>query len=98
MPHIVLTDDQFRILSQATETVEVRDSQGRVLSYLKVFTPRELEAVLRHRARKGDAKSVIPSARVQAMLSKALEIDEREGMTPEKMGDLLRRTRAGEEL
>jgi hypothetical protein len=98
MPHIVLTPEQSRVLAEAGGTVEVRDAQGQVVSYLKRFTPDELEAILRHSARKGSTTPGIPSARVQAMLQKAHEIDDREGMTPEKMGELLRRTRAGQDL
>jgi hypothetical protein len=98
MQHIVLTEEQMRILGQATAGVEVRDPQGRPVSFLWRFTPQELEAVLRHRVRQRPSEPGIPSARVQAMLQKAHEIDGREGMTPEKMADLLRQARAGEPL
>jgi len=34
MAHIILDDDQARVVSQATEVVEIRDRQGRGLGYV----------------------------------------------------------------
>src|SRR6476660_3435589 len=101
MPHIVLTDEQIRALSETKDAVEVRDAEGKVVTFVKPLQPFEVEAILRHRerrARGGPPEPTIPSARVQALLQKAHEIDEREGMTREKMQELLRRSRSGEEL
>jgi|ERR1700722_10355360 hypothetical protein len=98
MPHIMLTDEQMQVVSQTTDSIEVRDPQGRILSFLKLFAPGELEAIVRHRLRRGSTEPGIPSARVQAMLQKAHEIDDREGMTPEKMAELLRKVRKGDAL
>ncbi len=98
MPHIVLTEEQMQVVSQAPDSVEVRDPQGRILTYFKPFAPGELEAIFRHRLRKGSNEPGIPSARVQAMLQKAHEIDERDGMTPEKMAELLRKVHKREAI
>ena len=34
MPHIVVNDQQAKILTEATECVEIRDGQGRHLGYV----------------------------------------------------------------
>jgi hypothetical protein len=39
MPQIVLTEDQARIVAASTESVEVIDRQGRVISFLTPFDP-----------------------------------------------------------
>ena len=43
MPHIVVDDEQARIISQSTESVEIRDSSGRRLGYVAVgFTDEDV--------------------------------------------------------
>ena len=34
MPHIVVDDQQTKLISEATESVEIRDPQGRHLGYV----------------------------------------------------------------
>jgi hypothetical protein len=98
MAHIVLTEEQMQVVSRAPDCVEVRDPQGRILTFLKPFAPGELEAIFRHLLQKGSNEPGIPSARVQAMLQRAHEIDEREGMTPKKMAELLRKVNKEEAI
>lgn len=49
MPHIVLTDEQKRILAKSTVSVEVRDAQGDPIGNLNRFSQQDLEAIERWR-------------------------------------------------
>jgi hypothetical protein len=98
MPQIVLTEDQSRIVAEATGPVEVRSAEGKILGSFQPLSSEEAEAVARYLRTRGSRGPGIPSARVQAMLQKFHEIDEREGMTREKMAEILRRVKAGEPL
>ncbi|HEY7154509.1 MAG TPA: hypothetical protein VH575_11165 [Gemmataceae bacterium] len=98
MPHIVLTEEQARVLAESKERVEVYDSQGRLMCFMDWFgTPLE-EVIAECKRRQASGKPSIPSAQVQAHLRKLEEIRQREGMDEAKMWDLLRRMRAGEEV
>jgi hypothetical protein len=100
MPHIVLTPEQTQTVRNALELVEVRDSEGRILAFLTPLDPHEVEAILLLRQRRASPspEPAIPGARVHAMLCKLDEIDQREGITEEKVKEVLRKLRAGEEL
>jgi hypothetical protein len=99
MPRIVLTEEQMRILTEAGSPVDVVDSQGRPVALMRVLTPEEIALVERWKRTRGERRGPsIPSEQVQALLRKFEEIDQREGMTREKMEDLLRRVRAGEPI
>lgn len=99
MQRIQLTEEQSRILAEAKESVEVYDSNGQLVSFMKWFEPMDAEAVARHLRRRGLPKEPgIPSERVQAMLRRFEEIDRTEGMTREKMEEILRRVKAGEPI
>lgn len=99
MQRIQLSEEQSRILAQSKETIEVYDSNGQLVSFMKWFEPMDADAVARHLRRRGLPKEPgIPSERVQAMLRRFEEIDRTEGMTPEKMQEILRRIKAGETI
>jgi hypothetical protein len=98
MPQIVLTDEQTRIVAQATGPVELRSAEGKILGAFQPLSPEEAEAVARYLRTKDSRGPGIPSARVQAMLQEFHEIDEREEMTREKMEEILRRVKAGDPL
>lgn len=94
MPHITLTPEQARVWMSSNEAVEVRDETGNVLA--RMPTPSDLQILAGILARRETNQEYYPSADVQARLARLSEIREREGMTLEKMHDLLRRMRAGE--
>jgi hypothetical protein len=96
MNHIILTEEQARVVSQTTDSVELRDPQGRTIALVKAMNPLLMEAILECKRRHASSEPRIPSADVQAHLQKLDEIRKREGMDREKMHDLLRRMRAGE--
>jgi hypothetical protein len=99
MQRITLTEEQSRILAESKDNVEVYDSTGQLVSFLKWFEPREAEVIAQHLRRRGLPKEPgIPSAQVQAHLRKLEEIRQREGMDETKMREILRRLRAGEEV
>lgn len=99
MQRIQLTEEQSRILAETKDNIEVYDSNGQLVSFMKWFEPEDAEAVSRHLRRRGLPKEPgIPSAQVQAHLRKLEEIRQREGMDEAKMREILRRLRAGEEV
>ncbi|HJT79001.1 MAG TPA: hypothetical protein VJ739_17530 [Gemmataceae bacterium] len=97
MTQIVLTEEQARVVAGATENVEVLDPEGRVLALLQPLDPALRETIRECKRRQASAAPRIPSEQAQAHLRKLDEIRRREGMDREKMHDLLRRLRAGEE-
>lgn len=100
MPHIILTEEQSRILAEAGGPVDVRDAQGNPVASLNLLSPEDLEVIerLKKKRASGIQERGIPSEQVQAFLRKLHEIDEREGIDQAKVDDLLRRVRAGETL
>jgi hypothetical protein len=98
MPHIVLTEEQARIVEGASESVEVRDPQGRLRAFLKPLDPAIAEVVALCKRRHATSGPRIPSEEVQVHLRKLEEIRQREGMDEAKMLDLLRRMQAGEQV
>lgn len=55
MNHLVLNDEQMKVLAQAQKQVEVRDSGGHLIGYLRFigFTPAEIEDAKRRLASPG---------------------------------------------
>jgi len=100
MPHIVLTEEQARILAEAGGPIDVRDAQGNPVASLTLLSAEDLEEIerLRRKRASGVQERSIPSEQVQAFMRKLQEIDEREGIDQAKVDDLLRRVRAGETL
>src|SRR5258708_7712002 len=98
MSHIVLTQEQASILSQATGRVEVRDAEGRVLAFPDALEPGEAEILADAKRRLREPGPRIPSSQVKAHLQKLEEIRQREGMDEAKMLQLLQRMREGEEV
>lgn len=96
MPHITLTDDQVRVLEAADKPVEVRAPDGRVLTTVIPLTPQERAAIEVSKQRLARGGKRIASQALLAVLQRAEELDRTEGMTPEKMSELLHRARAGE--
>jgi hypothetical protein len=99
MPQIVLTEEQSRIVDEATEPVEVLDAQGRLLTSLPPLSPDLREVLARHRARQGQPRQPsIPSAKVQEHLRRLHEIRQQEGLDEARMLELLKRMQNGEEV
>lgn len=98
MPQITLTEEQTRVLEGTSESVEVRDTNGRILAFLRRLDPALAETILECKRRLASSEPRIPSEQVQAHLRKLEDIRQREGMDRDKMLDLLRRLRAGEEV
>jgi hypothetical protein len=96
MPHIILSEEQTRTLVGTSESVEVRDGEGRLLAFLKPLDPHEVEAIQRFRERREAAvPAPIPSGRVQAMMAELNALDQNGQVTQEKVDDALRRAGAG---
>src|SRR5262249_35811405 len=99
MQRIVLTEEQSRILAESKESIEVYDSNGQLVSFMKWLEPMDAEAVARHLRRRGLPKEPgSPSEQVQAHFRRLEEIRQREGMDLPKALELLRRMRAGEQV
>ncbi len=98
MTQIVLTEEQAHIVAGAGESVEVLDPRGGVLGFLQLLDPELRETIRECQRRHASSAPRIPSEQVWAHLRKLEEVRQREGMDREKMHDLLRRLRAGEEV
>ena len=96
MPHIVLTEEQSRIVAESTEPVDVFDPSGRILNFLKPLDPVLAETILACKRRLATTDPRISSEDVQAHTRKLDEVRASDGMDREKMLQLLRRLRAGE--
>jgi hypothetical protein len=99
MPHIVLTEEQARIVAEATHYVDVQAPDGRPVGSLRILTPEDLEDLERYRRTRHLPKDpAVPSEQVQAFLQKLDELDRTEGVDEAKAQELLRRVLAGEPL
>lgn len=98
MSHITLTEEQVRQLEANGATVEVHGPDGRVLGLVRRLDALDLEAIRRFERQRTQGGNAIPGDRVLALLRKASEIEAQEGMTREKMNELVRRALAGETL
>src|SRR5215213_6220580 len=98
MPQIVLTEEQARVVSEAVEGVEVFDAAGRFIAFFKPCDAELASHIAIAKSRLGQNGSRVPSAQVRAHLQKLEEISQRENLDEDKVLDLLRRTRAGEEV
>ncbi|HKI37678.1 MAG TPA: hypothetical protein VKA46_37850 [Gemmataceae bacterium] len=98
MPQIVLTEEQARLVAQAATGVEVRDPQGQVLGFLKPYEPGEAEIIAECKRRLAQPGPRIPGTRVTAMMQKLQELHDKGEVTPERVQEIVRRTKAGEPL
>jgi hypothetical protein len=96
MSQIVLTPEQYKIVSQSQEFVAVVDDQGRLWARFKPLSPTDIEAVEHYRRNRALNVPMYPAEQFEAQMRRLEEIREREGMDAAKMHDLLRRMRAGE--
>jgi hypothetical protein len=94
MPHIVLTEEQARVLQQTTLAVELRDDQGRVLA--RVPPPSEEEIIERVKGNRDAGLPRYSAQDVHSRLRKLEEISQREPLDEARARELLRRMRAEE--
>jgi hypothetical protein len=83
MAHIILTEEQARIVAQAQQGVEVRDPQGRPVAFLHPLTAEEAIVVAEARRRLQTPEPGIPSARVMDMMAQLQALHDRGEATPE---------------
>ncbi len=91
MPQIVLTDDQARVVTQATEPVELRDVKGRLIACLPLPLEAEIAEI---RRRLASNQRRWPAAKVESLLAELDEIRNREGMDADRLQAMLARFRA----
>ena len=96
MPHIVLTEEQARVLRETTLAVELRDEQGRVLA--RVPPPSEEEIIERVKQNREANLPRYSAAEVEARLRRLEEISRERQLDEATVRDLLRRMRAGEQV
>jgi antitoxin (DNA-binding transcriptional repressor) of toxin-antitoxin stability system len=98
MAHIILTEEQARVVAEAKGPVAVRDAQGRTVANLTPLDPADIEAIAKAKRRMAAGGRGIPAAEVRAHIQRLEEIRQREGLDREKAMELLRRMQAGEEV
>jgi hypothetical protein len=96
MAHIVLTEEQTRILAQAQEPVELRDAHGQPVARIVRFSPEEMEMIARARKNQAAGGPRVPSAQVRSHLQRLEEIGQQEELTESRVLDILGRMRVGE--
>lgn len=96
MSHIVLTEEQEQILSQAQGPVEVRDSHGRLLAACTPLTPQDLEMIEKAKASIAAGGPGVPSSRVQAMLRKLEELNQIEEIGLSRVEEIVRKVISGD--
>ncbi len=98
MPHIVLTEEQARIVAEASGAVDVRDPQGRTVARLTPLSATDQAALEEWQRTRGTKRPLVPAEQRRAHFRRLEEIRQKEGMDVEKALDLLRRMRAGEQV
>ena len=98
MSHIVLTEEQTRIITESGNGIEVRDSQGRPLGVLHRLSPEEAAIIEKAKQRLQTPGPMIPGARVQAMLKTLDAMQQTEEVTRAKVEEVLRKVKSGEPL
>jgi hypothetical protein len=95
MPEIILTEEQAKLVAQATGPIAVRDPQGK---WLGLLDPKEAALVAEALAQRGKPRKCIPGHKVQEHL-RALqaEWDRLGGFDREYMLAFLERLRAEDE-
>jgi hypothetical protein len=83
MAHIVLTEEQAQIVSQARQDVEVRDPEGRPVAFFRPLPPEEARLVAEARRRLQKAGAGVASARVMDMMAQLQQLHEKAEATPE---------------
>lgn len=96
MSHIILNPEQIQVLERATTAVEIRDDKGRIVA--RIPAPTEQEIVARIQRDRTATVARFPAEQVERRLQRLEEIWCQEGMDAPRMGELLRRMRAGEEV
>jgi hypothetical protein len=96
MPPIRLTEEQVKVFLQSAGTVELRDSQGRLIARAVQVSQWSEEEIAAARRSLASDQPRYPSAQVQAFLARLTEIHEKEGVDEEKLRSLLARFKAGE--
>jgi hypothetical protein len=98
MPHITLTEEQARVLTEAQGPVEVRDARGQALASVTPLSPGDIEAIQQNKLALASGEPAIPGERVQALLRKFDELDQHGGLDEAKAEELLGRLLAGKAL
>lgn len=96
MPQLILTPEQARILEDASEPVEILNTEGRVLA--RVLSPTDQAMVAEARRRLATPGPRYSSEQVRAHLLKLEEISHREELNPTRVKEIMARLRAGEEV
>ena len=94
MPHIVLNEEQARVVAGASEVIELRDEGGKVLARVEPPVPEAEIAEAKRRLASGQRRW--PSARVQELLATLNEIRAREGIDESRLRQVLEHFRTPE--
>jgi antitoxin (DNA-binding transcriptional repressor) of toxin-antitoxin stability system len=98
MQHLVLTEEQLKVIAGASAPIEVRDEEGRPVALLTPFDAIDRAAIDRRRSRQGQTGPTVSSEQVQAHLRRLAEIRQSEGLDEAKTLALLQRMQAGEQV
>lgn len=99
MTRIVLTQEQLRGIAGEEGPIDVSSPDGEPLGSLSLLTPEDRAALEAYKRRKAEGPGpTVPGDRVQALLQKFHELDDKGGIDESTVKEMLRRTVAGEPL
>jgi len=90
MAHIVLTEEQARVVSQSPQGVEVRDPQGHPVAFFDALSAEEARVIAEARRRAQVKGPRIPAARVRDMMTQLQLLHETGEATPERIRAIVR--------
>jgi hypothetical protein len=93
MAHITLTEEQARVVLGASETIELREASGKVLT--RAEPPITEAEIAEAKRRLASTRRWWPAARVQELMAALAEVRAREGMEEGKLQQLVAQFRPG---
>jgi hypothetical protein len=97
MSHIILTEEQARLVSGSSQPIEVRDPGGRVVAQLTPLTAEDMQAIEASKRVLAAKEESYPSERVERLLQRFDEMDAKGELDQKSAEAALQRLFAGEE-
>jgi hypothetical protein len=98
MPYIILTDEQARVIEEASGPVDLRNSQGQPIASATPLSAEDREMIRMAKEARAKGGRRIPSAEVRAHLARLEEIMQERPLDRAEVQELIRRMQAGEKV
>ncbi len=97
MSHIILTEEQARLVSGSSQPIEVRDPGGRVVAQLTPLSAEDMAAIEESKRALAANEESYPSERVELLLQRFDEMDAKGLLNEQSAEAALQRLFDGEE-